>query len=244
MKNFKFGREFQTLEARIENLESIFNGHNGHNGNNGHERHRHAGVSVTTDLAAGVPTHSKPQLWRAEQAMQLPPVLYRVLGLPEHQIQFDIMPESKTWTCQPEPLILYVNWFAGGTDEFYRLQNQTFSIMRITDPNTGHIDCTATYAARLVASGKAKSHHFPAQYQGINGSPVTSPDYHPLSNFNIALRNAGQAPLYYFSSRGYYIDTCQDNYDFVVSTQFTAGLYDLVAGATWEITGVQTVDHC
>jgi hypothetical protein len=241
MKNFKFGREFQQLESRIESLETHFNGHNGHNGN---ERYQHAGVSVATDLAAGVPTHSKPQHWRAEKAMQLPPLFYQVLGLHDRSMQFDIMPESKTWTCQPEPLILYVIWNDGRTDEFYRLQNQTFSIMKITDPNTGHIDCTATYAARLVASGKAKSHHFPAQFQGVNGSQVNSPDYYPLSVFNITLRNAGQAPLYYFSSRGYYINTCQDNYDFVVSTQFTAGLYDLVAGATWEITGVQTVDHC
>jgi len=238
MKNFEFGREFQQLESRIESLEAHLNGHNGHNG---HERYRHAGVSEKTDVAAGVLTNSKPQFWRAEQPMQLPPLFYRVLGMPERSMQFDIMPESKTWMCQPEPLVLTVNWFAGGSDVFYQLQDQTFSIMRITDPNTGHIDCSATYAARLVASGKAKSHYF-----APTGDPnyQQDPGYYTLSQFKITLRNAQGAPLTSYTSRGYYINSCQDNYDFIQSWPFSAGIYDLINGATWEIIGAQTVDHC
>ena len=49
-----------------------------------------------------------------------------VIGLPP-TLKFDLS-ESQTWQCHPEPLILYVNWAAGGSDEFYRFQDQLFSL--------------------------------------------------------------------------------------------------------------------
>lgn len=237
MSEYKIGRDFQVLRSRIEHLESVCCKHSLDG------KKRHDGISVAHDISAGVARHHEPLLWKPDKPMQLPPFLYGLFGVPERLLQFDLRPESKTWTCHPEPLILYINWNAGGSDEFYRLQNQVFSVIRITEPNSGHISCTAMYSARLVASGRAKSHYFPPKFQGVDGSPANSPGYSPLSNFRITLRNAQGAFLGLYVTPGYSI-SCQDNYDFVHTWDFNAGLYDLVAGATWEVTGVQTVDRC
>jgi hypothetical protein len=223
MNEYEIGRDFQVLRSRIERLESVFGEHSLD------ARIQHSGISAKCDVSAGVVRDREPLLWKPKKEMQLPPFLHGLLGVPEGLTKFDLIPESKTWTsCQPEPNILYVNWNGGGRDEFYRLQNQVFSIVRVTEPNSGHISCTATYSARLVASGRAKSNLFPS---------------FSSSQFEITLRNAQGAPLAQFATSNYTI-SCQDNYAFVYYWDFNAGFYDLVAGATWEVTGAQTVDRC
>lgn len=235
MKKYKLKRELQALQSRIEHLEGVLCNHSSD------ESIKHEGICAVHDISAGVALHREPLLWKPEEQMQLPPFLHGILGVPERLIQFDIKPESKTWTCKPDPLILSINWNGGGSDEFYRLQNQVFSIIRITEPNSGHISCTAIYSARLVASGKAKSHYFAPPPPGPYASTTTG--YYPLSQFKITLRSAQGASFGLYATSGYSI-SCQDNYDFVHTWDFNAGLYDLVAGATWEITGTQTVDRC
>src|SRR5579885_3274908 len=137
MNEYEIGRDVQILRASIERLERVCDGHSPEASG------RHQGVSAPHAESAGVARHHAPLHWKPEKAMQLPPFLYPLLGVPERLRQFDLMPESKTWICQPEPLVLFVNWFAGGSDEFYRLQNQVFSVIRLIEPNSGHISCTA-----------------------------------------------------------------------------------------------------
>lgn len=230
MNEYEIGRDFQVLRSRIEHLESVFCDHSPM------AWMRNSGTYATHDLSAGVLRDREPLLWKPEKKMQFPPFLYGLLGVPERLAQFDIFPESKTWTCQPEPLILYVNWNSGGSDEFYRFQNQVFSIIRVKEPNSGHISCTATYSARLVASGRAKTHYNPPTNSFSGGFAGTS-------QFRITLRSAQGSSLGLYVSPSYVI-FCQDNYEFVHYWDFNAGLYDLVAGATWEVTGAQTVDRC
>jgi hypothetical protein len=229
MNEYEIGRDFQELRSRIERLESVLGDHSPE------ARVRNSGISATQEVSGGVPRHHEPVHWKSEKGMQLPPFLHRLLGVPEGLTQYDLIPESKTWTCQPEPLILHVNWNAGGSDEFYRLQNQIFSIIRITDPNSLQVSCTATYSARLVASGRARS------------SPITAgrtPTQRSVSQFNLTLRDAQGGSLKGPIPSPHYSISCTDNHEFVHFFDFNPGLYDLVAGATWEISGAQVVDRC
>jgi hypothetical protein len=244
MNEYEIGRDIQILRSRLERLESQ---------PSPEARGRHSGTSGIHATSAGVAPNREPHHWKPDKAVQWPPFLSRFLRvserlLPQPNLLFDVQPESKTWACQPEPLILYVNWFAGGSDEFYRFQEQSFSIVRITEPNSGHVSCTATYSARLVASGKAKTHFHPpipptgnpayAQGSGSPGWFTTS------SQFKIVLRGAGGSIIGAPSlSNPYHID-CQDNFWFVQDWDINAGLFDLVTGATWEVIGAQDIDHC
>jgi hypothetical protein len=227
------------MRSRIEHLESVFTGHS-----IDARLMPHDGISASHHASAGVDPHREPFLWKPEKRMQLPPFLQRLLGVSERSthpnVLFDVMPESTTWKCHPEPLILSVNWNAGGSDEFYRFEQQSFSIVRITEPNSGHISCSASYNARLVASGRAKTFFFRppvTPYQGNAGFFTTS------SQFKIVLRGAQGSILGGFTSPSYHID-CQDNFWFIQDWDFNAGLYDLITGATWEVVGAQSVSRC
>jgi|GEM_PF-3066650 len=233
MNEFELGRDFQDLKSRVEYLESAFCDYS-------FDPKRHDGISAMHYVSAGVQQNEEPVFWKPKKAMKLPVFMEGLLRVPKRLTQFDIMPESKTWSCHPEPLILSINWNSGGSDEFYRLQDQVFSIIRITEPNSGHISCTAIYSSRLVASGKAKSHYFPP-----TGNPnyQMDPGYFPLSYFKITLRSAQGGTLGSYTSPGYTI-SCQDNHDFTHIWDINAGIFDLIAGATWEVLGVQTVDRC
>ena len=123
-------------------------------------------------------------------------------------------------------MIVTVNWDAGGTDEFFRLVGQTFTILKATDPNTGITSAVATYEANLIASGKATNINDGAFY------------------FEITLRNAQGGPrLPEHLSRQFRLGNCRDNRDFYVAGAFNPGLYDLVAGANWYFTNFR-VHRC
>jgi len=111
MNEYKIGRDFQMLRSRIEHLESVFCEHSLD------AKKRYDGISTTHNISAGVALH-EPHLWKPEKPMQLPPFLHGLLRVPERLVQFDIRPESKTWTCHPEPLILYINWNGGAVMSF------------------------------------------------------------------------------------------------------------------------------
>ena len=233
MSSYEIGRDYQELRSRIDRLEAFLGG------DRAIPSERGVGVLTGHGASAGVEPHEAPLIWKAEKHAKLPPFVNGILGLPL-EIKFNLPPESKTWTCKPDPLILYVNWplpypikNQTYSEEFYRLQNQSFSIIRITNPNTGEITCTAVYSAQLIASGKGKSAGY---YSGV-GPTVTT------SNFELSLKNAQGATLKLLTSPKYSI-VCNDNQPFVQSWEFTPGLYDLVAGATWQIVGNQRIDHC
>lgn len=134
-----------------------------------------------------------------------------------------------------------ISWAAGGTDEFYRFQDQVFSVFRLTDPNTNQVSCSAIYSAQLVASGRAKSHYVPPPGQFDPNVPDAK--YGPKSMLQINLRSAQGGFLDGNSSNENSID-CHDNYVFVVTWEFKPALVDLVAGATWGVSGLQTVARC
>lgn len=230
MSDYELGRDLQELRSRLERLEHGCDcqGYHGRPHESPWQLGRPGRYAEAAGLAAhspevGIDIERKPVLWKADKAFKMPPVFSGVLGYGPN-LQFNAA-QSQTWSCQPEPLILYVNWDGGGTDEFYRLSNQVFSIMRVLDPNTGVTTATAIYSAQLIASGRGKFHY-------VN---------YPPPAFNGTLRNAGGAALGYF---GTYISVnCQDNRPFNIMQNFAPGLYDLVAGATWQIIGGR-IDRC
>lgn len=224
MGEYEVGRDLQDLRSRIERLEHGCGCHGHHHGQHDHPSHRATSVGrMLPSPEIGIDTERKPVLWKAEKAFKMPPVFAGLLGY-GHHLQFDSA-QSKTWGCTPEPLVLFVNWDHGGTDELYRLTNQVLSVYRITDPNTGTTTASVVYSAQLIASGRGK-------FARVN---------YPWPAFNGTLRNAGGAALSFFSST---IDfNCQDNKPFNVFGTFAPAIYDLVNGATWVLVGGR-VDGC
>jgi hypothetical protein len=171
-------------------------------------------------------------VWKPERSKAVPPFFNAILGLPPG-LKLDSA-SSKTWNCQPEPLIFNVKWDAGGSDEFYRLQNQLFTIFRATDPNTGITTCSASYDATLVASGKAASH---------GQRPGALDAYLGELYFVITLVNNSGGSLHSQVGSTYWVN-CHDNLPFSAGFNFNPGLYDIVAGATWQVSGHGFVDRC
>jgi hypothetical protein len=177
--------------------------------------------------AAGIDTQKAAIAWKQHKDVPFPPFAHLVLGLP-YPIHADGA-QSKTWGCTPEPLVLSVNWDGGGTDEFFRFAGQSFSIIRYTDPNTGKTTATATYSAQLIASGKAR-------FTLSTAAPGAL-------RFDTYLRDASGGVLFNFGSTPIWVD-CGTNRAWLYGSDFNPGLYDLVAGASWQIIGSQRVDRC
>lgn len=222
MSDYEIGRDLQELRSRVEIVEAAFGIRQGPT------RMRGTGRVEGHRTAAGVESKMKPIIWKSAKNVQAPPFLNALLGLP-HNLNLDSA-QSQSWGCFPEPLIQNVNWSDGTSEECYRLQNQLFTIYRATDPNSGITTCSANYTATLLASGRAKAHE-----------PYSGQLY-----FNIRLVNAQGGLLQYvttYPGNSYIVD-CHDNYFFSKGGAFNPGLYDIVAGATWEISGFESMDHC
>jgi hypothetical protein len=221
MSLYEIGRDIQELRSRIERLEGS-DVNRREEGGRGEWSGR-----VSIDQKTGVDFDKDPILWELPQGRQFPPFLATLFGYPPN-VQFDIAPESKTWTCVPEPLIINVIWDTGQVEEHCRFSDQVFSIFRIRDPNSGVVAANAVYSARLTqrngrsvdyAGGNPGSPYVPAHYVG----PV----------FPITLRAAGGAGL--FSYYKNFTVTCGLNLMVNYSSDFPPGLYDLVTGATWQL---------
>jgi hypothetical protein len=217
MSDYEIGRDLQELRSRVERLEASLGEHRAPSILRGKGRVERHGILPGVDL------HKEPTVWKPERGMAVPPFFNAILGL-SPGLKLDSA-QSKTWNCQPEPLSFNVNWNAGGSDEFYRLQNQLFTLFRATDPNTGITTCSASYDATLVASGKAASH---------DGS---------LSYFSITLVNNLGGSLHSERGSTYWVN-CHDNRAFSAGFNINSGLYDIVAGATWQVSGHGFVDRC
>jgi hypothetical protein len=214
MNEYEVGRDLQELRSRVQALEG---------GPHEHAVERFAvGRMEKFRVAPGIDPQVKPIIWKQQKDAHLPPFVNRMLDL-HPSLKLDAA-QSHTWSCTPEPLIITVNWNAGGADEFFRLQNQSFTILRATDPNTGITSASGVYEARLIASGRANN----------TNDHTDGPLY-----FDITLRNAQGGPL---GSPGTYPGnivwvSCRDNLDLSIGGAFNPGLYDLVAGANWDIPG-------
>ena len=211
------------LAARIERLESMLVT----------DRSRQAGGSGASPSTRHRPTtgpdpETKPILWKQGKNEHLHPLMYKVLGIPRGLPLDGAV--SKTWTSVPEPAIFTVFWDGGGTDEFFRFQDQTVTIFKYTNPNTGTTTCTASYSATLVASGKAKIH------LGVN---------YPYGYFIMSLKNAAGAVLVQLPFQDYVYDVnCNDNLPFLYTKDIDPGLYDLVNGFHWWVDGSFRVFRC
>jgi hypothetical protein len=226
MGDYEIGRDLQELRSRVERLEGLLGEHRAPSIMRGKGRVERLGISP------GVELHKEPTVWKTERGMAVPPFFNAILGL-SPGLKLDSA-QSKSWTCQPEPLILNVNWDAGGSDEFYRLHSQLFSLFRATDPNTGITTCSVFFDATLAASGKAASHGLhPGALDGILGALY----------FNITLANNLGGSLHYQAGSPYWVN-CHDNRAFSAVYNVNPGLYDIVAGATWQISGQGFVDRC
>ena len=232
MDKYSIGRDVQELRSRIEWLEYAFP--SGRERSDADRKPEWSG-SISGDLKASVDFEKDPILWELEEGAEFPPFLFTLFGLPP-DTQFDVAPQSKTWTCVPEPLIIDVNWDAGGRDEHFRFSNQVFSIIRVTDPNTGIATATAIYSARLTArNGRS------IDYAGGNIGPPYVPSSYVGPSFHVTLRNAGGAGLFKYYDR--FSVGCGANHMVNFSGDFPPGLYDLVTGATWEM-GSWRVARC
>ena len=202
MSEYGIGRDLQDLRHRVEALEG------------GARGHRAKGRMERSAVAPGIDLRTKPIIWKPKKDEHLPPFANRLLGFhPSLKMEG---PVSTTWSCTPEPLIVTLIWDAGGTDEFFRLVDQQFTILMATDPNTGITSASATYNAN--ASGKAENpegFYMEISLLNAQGGPLGSPSIYPGNSVFVS---------------------CRDNRPFSVSGAFNAGLYDIVAGAHWYFT--------
>src|SRR5262245_44292809 len=151
MNEYEIGKDVQDLRSRLERLEAEFGGRPGRD-------LREWGIATRRHEVSGGLSDAPPHLWKLEANERIPPFAASLLRLPfPPPRQFDSPPESKTWGCTPEPLIPIVYWDGGGSDEFFRFVNQSYSVIKWTDPNTGTIYATAMYSATLIASGRART---------------------------------------------------------------------------------------
>jgi hypothetical protein len=211
MNEHEIGREVQELGSRLERIEAslgIKPGCGCVDGDRGASRHHESSGGIA---------QTKPVEWRLKKGDHLPPFLTSLMRLPLHPVStFDSPPQSKTWSASPEPLILIVNWSGGGSDEFFRLVNQTFSVVKWTNPNTGVESANVTYAATRIASGRART------LPGQSGA-----------NFQLIVRAPGGTPIGVFNDP--FSVNCNENDLFLISHQIDPGLYDLVTGVSWNL---------
>jgi hypothetical protein len=218
MSEYEIGRDLQELRSRIEALEAGFP-------RPGDRLLARQVGKAASAAEGGVDREKPPIVWTQQKAVEVPTFVHGLLGLSPHLKLSG--GASKTWPCHPDPNIFYVNWSGGGTDEYFRLTDQVFSLVRVTDPNTAVTTASYTYSARLKASGKGFSAY---SSDGRHWFP------YPGESMTVHLRDAGGGILY--SHSGSFGVNCGDNYLLVQGpAEFPAGLYDLVSSATWEFQG-------
>ena len=209
MSDYEIGKEIQGLSSRIDRIELRLGV------KTACRCTENANISMIRHEATGGISDKEPVLWKLEKGERLPPFISSFMHLPLGVHQFAAPPRSKTWTGSPEPFILTVNWSDGGSDEFFRLVNQTFSVFEWTDPNTNVVATVATYSATLIASGQAKT--------GVGST----------ASMQLVVRGAGGTPLLIYNYP--FSVTCSQNGLFIVSQRMLPGQFDLVGGVTWTI---------
>jgi hypothetical protein len=214
MSEYEIGRDVQDLRSRVERIESSLRMKPGWAGADDR------GTSISHEISGGT-SDVIPVLWKPKAGEPVPPFLSSLLGVPlaRDHLHPDDPPQVKTWKCRPEPFTLMIHWSGGGSDELYKLVHQTFSILKWTDPNSGHVSATFTYAGTVIASGKAKT---------VDANECTMA-------FSLNAIGGG-APIKEFWYFAPLIPSCKDNYPWTFSRSFDPGEFDLVGGASWRFT--------
>jgi hypothetical protein len=213
MNEYQIGRDLQDLRSRIDRLEA------GVHGNHEMDDRYGLGHASATTLMGAV--SGKPIAWEQPKSYPLPAFVTGFLNVEPALLQ--TLADVQTWTCVPEPLVFTVTWDAGGVDEFYRLANQRFSIIRFRNPDTGATTAKYSYSAQKIASGR-----------GRTAGPQPN-------SMGIHLRDGAGGSLFHWA-HNYWVG-CRDNHVVVFEKDFPAGLYDIVRGATWEHVGVR-INRC
>jgi hypothetical protein len=214
MSEYEIGRDLQELKSRVQLLENGIPG-----------RGRATGAAEGHRASAGVDPQRPPIAWKQHKDALPPHFTHGVLRLP-HGINADSA-ESQTWSCVPEPLILFVTWAGGGTDEYCRFTNQTFSLIRFTNPNTGITTAQYDYSAQLIASGRAHS--------TLTASPLS---------FSVQMRDAAGGLILGGGQGSNFWVECGANRAYGFGYEFNPGLYSLIKSATWQIVGWQDTNRC
>jgi hypothetical protein len=216
MGEYEIGRDLQELRSRIERLEAPLSAGQGLLSSRSLGR-------VAATVQAEVHNQGHPILWKHDAAMSLPAFVHGFLGLAPAPVTFDTA-ESKTWPGSPNPTILFVNWNGGGTDEYFRLNNPVFSLIRYSTP-TEEVGL-ASYQAWLVASGKAR--HDP--------TVITVSE---TEQIHINMTNSTGGIIWSYSD--YILVQCNDNRQLLVQQRFPPSLYDIIVGANWYFTGERVI---
>ena len=208
MGEYEIGRDLQELRSRVERLEAFRGDDRIASGRPG------LGVATFREGFAGAAANSTPVHWKGGKREHVPPFVYSLLDLP---LTADVAAESVTWPVVSEPWVQTVNWDGGGSDEFFRFQNQSVTKTKWTNPNTGEVNAVAQYNATLVASGK--------------GQDAPNTTIWPI--FYLDLLNAQGGFLYGFNT--IFGVKCGSNYIFACGGRFAPGLYDLVSSGRMHI---------
>jgi hypothetical protein len=217
MSEYEIGRDIQDLRSRLARLEA----NSGIKPDCGCVEDR--GASMVHQASTAV-ADAAPLEWKLEKGARFPPFLLGLLGVPLHSERpFDAPPQSKTWGMATEPWIHTVNWSGGGSDEFFRLVNQSFSVLKWTTPGTGAVNSVATYSGTRIASGRAKT---------ASGS---------TANFSMNVKTSGGTPLLLYTIPFYV--ACNENDLFIASSRMDPGQFDLVAGASFS-TSYSGIQRC
>ena len=116
MSNYEIGRDLQELRSRIEKLETSY-GLRDAAGGNGH------GTAVRRHSPR---SKQKPVLWAPEKGARIPPFFNWLFGLPPEASLTE--PRSKTFgNFEHDPWIQCVDWDLAGSDEFFRLRNNSMA---------------------------------------------------------------------------------------------------------------------
>jgi hypothetical protein len=215
MSEYEIGKDIQELRARVTLLENV-----------APSRTQAKGVSEGHRAAAGLDPQARPLKWKLTKGVLPPLFTHGLLGI-RPGLQLDDA-ESQTWTCVPEPLILNLTWASGATDEYCRFVNQSFTLLRYTDPNTHVVTARYSYAAQLVASGKA---HHDGSFAGA-------------LSFAAQIRDGAGGVLFYGGIGSQFWVECNDNRMYGWGYEFNPALYDLIKGVTWQIVGWQSIAPC
>ena len=209
MDAYQVGRDIQELRSRVERLEA----------GQPITRDQRDAVGVASTIQASVNRDKRPMLWKHEKAATVPAFVHGLLGLaPDVRIE---AAESKTWPGSPDPTIFWVTWSNGSTDEYFRLINPLFSVIRYD--SGGGQKATATYQAQLVAAGKA--------YSG-NGSIADLFDIE-----RIFVRMTDSMGLIIWNFDDFFTINCNDNKYLIIRRDFPPEFYDNVTGANWSFAG-------
>jgi hypothetical protein len=225
MSKYELGRDIQELRSRIEYLERSRIGA----GSPDVAEDRQSLGRIEVAQHAGVDPQREAIIWKPDKGVKIPPVLYAFFGHgPEPQ--FNIRPETRSWSCVPEPLIINVTWDRGGTEEHCRFVDQVFSIVRFVDPNTHITTANFIYSARLITASGRSIDYAGGSPGGPGGGYV--PPHYVGPSMGFTLRSSSGAGLFSYALN--FSVACHGNLLLNLVHDFPPGLYDLVEGATWQ----------